>query len=183
MTDLFAAEKGAEISGCGRYRYVLWRRWDKARPRLVYIMLNPSTADADHDDATIRVCCGRAYRLGYGGIRVVNLFAYRATDPAELVKLTPAERIGPENDQALQRNLGGDRDMLVAAWGDDGLLPGWRRPRAREVLELVAHDLGYTVHALGLTKSGQPRHPLRISYQTAPFVWMNRARYLEGVRA
>lgn len=183
--DLFSLEpglieRGAEISPCGRYRYALWRVWDKTKPRLLYIMLNPSTADAERDDATIRVCMDRARRLGYGRIRVANLFNYRATDPAELIRA--ADPVGPEADGALCRAVQG-ADLIIAAWGSHGSLRGYKRPRCEEALSLLAYDLGLALHALRLTREGQPCHPLRIPYDVPPALWMNRALYLATPRA
>lgn len=176
MTDLFI-ERGAELSPCGCYRYLLWRRWDKTRPRLVFIMLNPSTADAEVDDATIRVCIGRAQRLGFGGICVLNLFAWRATDPAALERT--ADPVGPENDRYLERYGPGPGEMAIAAWGDGGLAPDprRRRPRWQEALSIICGDMGHCLHALRLTTAGQPCHPLRIPYDSPAFVWMDRARF------
>ncbi len=186
MTDLFDGnmESGATLSSCGLYRYVLWRRWDKTKPRLIFIMLNPSTADATQDDATIRVCTGRARRMGMGGIRVLNLFAYRATHPTELGKIT--DPIGPENDSHIERNLGmrsfsgrgGDPEPMIAAWGDGGLRQGRYHPRWREVVSLICEDMGGELYHIGLTKAGQPKHPLRISYGVAPQLWAKRGNPL-----
>src|SRR5438128_1288774 len=84
MSDLMM-QRTAEISACGLYRWHLTRTWDDTRPTLVYIMLNPSKADALVDDATIRICIGRAMRMGCGRLVVLNLFAYRATNPLEMM--------------------------------------------------------------------------------------------------
>lgn len=179
MADLFAPEidKGAVLSDCQRYRYVLWRRWDKSRPRLVWIMLNPSTADAEADDATIRVCMGRARRMGYGGIRVINLFGWRATDPKEL---TAAEDPVGEANRYLESHHGTGEDLNIAAWGDGGLLRGRHRERYREALSILCIEYATPLYCLGLTKAGQPKHPLRIAYDIAPHVWINgRADYLK----
>jgi hypothetical protein len=185
VSDLFGVEMegGAEISDCGKYRYVLWRRWDKTKPRLIFIMLNPSIADAYLDDATIRVCMGRARRMDMGGIRVLNLFAYRATYPAELDVV--ADPIGPENDHYIERHLGmrdfdGDgrrSEMMIAAWGDGGLRKGYHRERWREVVSIICGDMGAALYHIGLTKAGQPKHPLRIGYDVKPTLWMNRTLY------
>lgn len=176
MSDLFIT-RGAEISADGRYRYALWRRWDKTRPRLVFIMLNPSTADAEHDDATIRVCMGRARRMGFGGIRVLNLFALRATDPAELDRAD--DPVGPEADGWLEKGLGLQSfgEMTIAAWGDGGLRRGLYRPRWREALGIICGDMGHPLHCLALTRAGQPRHPLRVAYAVEPVPWMDRERF------
>lgn len=99
--DPFALEREvattAGISECGTYRYWLCREWSPGLDSLVWLMLNPSTADATQDDPTIRRCMGFARRWGYGGITVVNLYAYRATNPRDL--LTAADPVGPENDR------------------------------------------------------------------------------------
>lgn len=174
-------ECGAEISACQMYRYVLWRRWDKTKPRLIFIMLNPSTADAQQDDATIRVCMGRARRMDMGGIRVLNLFAYRATRPEALDIVD--DPVGPENDNYIQRYLGmrefsdGRPEPMIAAWGDGGLRKGARGPRWREVVSLICGEMGDALLSLGLTKAGQPKHPLRIGYDVTPHVWMTRDLY------
>lgn len=155
---------GAVLSECGRYRWLLWRVWDSTKPLLVWIMLNPSTADATEDDATIRVCIGRAKYGGYGGIVVVNLFAWRSTYPNEF--LTPyakaADIVGHENDAYIKAAVaevvnGGGK--VVAAWGMHGALVG----RAAEVLAQLD---GVPIWCLGKTKQGEPRHPLRIAYKT-----------------
>jgi hypothetical protein len=174
--ELALIDRGAVLSDCGRYRYVLWRRWDKTKPRLVFIMLNPSTADAETDDATIRVCMGRARLSGYGGIRVINLYGWRATDPTELK--TAADPIGEAN-RYLETHHGAGGDLNIAAWGDGGLLYGRSRERYREALNILCVDYAIRLYCLGLTKAGQPKHPLRISYRTEPVIWIDgRADYL-----
>jgi len=173
-------EKGAVLSDCGQYRYALWRSWDKSKPRLVFIMLNPSTADAETDDATIRVCIGRAKRMGFGGIRVLNLFAYRATDPRELHQID--DPVGPKNWRYLGQLCGcvADGEVTIAAWGNDGQLMGHHRERWREALEIICYDMGTPLFCLGLTQHGQPKHPLRIPYAIEPTLWMDRDRWLKS---
>lgn len=134
------------------YRYALWRRWDE-RPLLAYVMLNPSTADAEADDATIRVCMGRAKLLGHGGIVVMNLFAFRARAPE--VMLAAPDPVGPDNDRYLLKLRAVPR--IIAAWG----ATGGHRHRDVEVRRLFA---GRPLLALRLTKDGHPCHPLRIPY-------------------
>src|SRR5882757_2226662 len=80
VTDLFL-ERDAVISDCGKYRYLLRRTWDHSKPRTLFVMLNPSTADAEIDDATIRSCIRLSKEMGYGSFEVVNIFGLRATDP------------------------------------------------------------------------------------------------------
>ena len=104
----------AVISECGRYRYSLLREWNAGRPRLCIVMLNPSTADANKDDPTIRRCIGFARRDGYGSIVVVNVAAFRATKPKDM--LMAADPVGPENDAALWFGAMQSEAVLVA-WG------------------------------------------------------------------
>ena len=98
MADLFL-ERDAVISGCGMYRYLLRRTWDHNRLRTLYVMLNPSTADAEIDDPTIRSCTRLCRYWGHGSFEVVNLFGWRATNPKELA--TANDPIGPDNDQCI----------------------------------------------------------------------------------
>lgn len=177
MTD-HLMEGGAQLSPCGRYRHFLWRRWDAERPALAFIMLNPSTADADVDDATIRVCIGRAQRMGFGCIHVANLFPMRATDPRALTATRPSGRLGMDADYYLELACSTAR-MIIAAWGALGTISGYRRARCEEALELLVGDRGHTLHALRITKDGHPAHPLRIPYAEQPQAWMTPERWRE----
>lgn len=141
-------QRAAVISPCGRYRYVLGRRWG-AGSHAAFIMLNPSTADAQQDDPTIRRCIGFARAWGYGGLTVVNLYAFRATRPADLWKA--ADPIGPDNDTHLTR-VAEECGVLVAAWGAHA-----KPDRIAQVLALPGMR---GLKALALTTAGQPRHPL-----------------------
>lgn len=140
---------GALMSECGKYRYKLWRWWAPG-PGVTWVMLNPSTADADVDDPTIRRCIGFAKLWGAGRIDVVNLFALRATDPEQLKTVT--DRIGPQNDHVLSTKF--DNEIVVAAWGTKGSWWG----RSGEVLPMLQRN--HTVFYLGLTANGEPAHPL-----------------------
>lgn len=142
----------AQISEDGRYRYMLGRSWG-AGHRARFIMLNPSTADASQDDPTIRRCIGFARRWGLGGITVVNLYAYRATNPRELGDVE--DPVGPENDRWIRWAVAGP-GPVVAAWGVHG-----SPVRAGQVLR-IAGD----VECLGVTKAGAPRHPLYVRGDT-----------------
>ena len=151
-------ENDAVISDCGRYRYLLRRTWDFKKPRALFVMLNPSTADASTDDATIRSCVRLLKALEYGSLEVVNLFAWRATDPNEL--RTVENPIGPMNERvmyaAVQRC-----DVVVFAWGADPFAE--RKSRfTREAVKVWRP----AVYCLGKTKSGQPKHPLYIKAGT-----------------
>lgn len=158
--ELFGVGSGAELSDCGLYRYRLWREWDARLGRVLWVLLNPSTADAERDDPTVKKCCGFARRWGYGGIEIINLFAFRATNPMDL--LGAADPIGPANDQVIGDALLRDFSLVVAAWGRDGSLldrGGSVRPRLR------AHP---RVMCLGETKTSprEPKHPVRLGYNT-----------------
>jgi hypothetical protein len=149
-------ERGATLSPCGRYRYRLWRQWDASKPTVAFVMLNPSTADANQDDPTIRKCIGFAKRWDYGRVEVVNLFAWRATNPKELPKA--AEPIGPDNIAHIV-GVCTDARMVVAAWGSDK----FATRRARDVSRAL-DDLGVKLHALKISGEGKPWHPLYVPY-------------------
>lgn len=160
-------ETSASLSLCGKYRYSLGRRWDRALPMLVFIMLNPSTADARVDDATIRRCVAFAKRDNYGAVLVHNLFALRATKPKALW-LSP-DPIGPDNDLHLSK-LAGWAGTIVCAWGVQ------QHPKFMERARHVVHNLRASpaverLHCLGTTKEGHPRHPLYLSKETEIEEW------------
>ena len=144
----------AQLSPDGLYRYRLTRAWDGglvgARPAVTWVMLNPSTADHQADDPTIRRCVAFAKTWGYGGIEVVNLFALRATDPAELLR--HADPVGLENDEHLRVVASDAGRLIVCAWGAHRAA----KARGAQVLAL----LGATARCLRRTKSGAPEHPL-----------------------
>ena len=149
MTDV---KLSAAVSSCGKFRYSLGRHWG-SEPDLLFVMLNPSTADARVDDPTIRRCVGFAKREGAGGIQVVNLFAFRATKPEDM--RAAVDPVGPENNDFLV-DLFGRHDRAVAAWGS-----GPYHYRAGFVRRLAAvMDCGLL--CLGKTKDGSPRHPLYV---------------------
>lgn len=142
-------EKDAYISEDGQYRYWLSRGWDCDLPTVCFVMLNPSTADAEFDDPTIRRCIGFAKLWGYGRLEVRNLFAYRATDPGQLRRVD--DPVGPYGDVYLAGAAASS--LVVAAWGCHGELFG-RHRAARKLL-------GNTkLYCLGKTKDGHPKHPL-----------------------
>lgn len=153
--------RGALLSECGRYRYRLWRIWDDLAPMMVWVMLNPSTADADADDPTIRKCVGFARQHKHGGIIVANLFAWRATEPREL--LSARDPVGPDNNHHIAWATGAPLlATVVAGWGR---LPSRKfQERANQVEVLIRSRR--TPHTFGVTQDGQPRHPLMLAYAT-----------------
>lgn len=174
------------LSDDGTYRYHLWREWDAHRPRVTYVMLNPSVADGLHDDPTIRRCVGFAKAWGFGGIDVLNLYALRATDPREIGWY--ADPVGPDNDRTIMNHVGlncefaphsidlGADDYIVArgpilvcAWG----ARGHGTPRAAAVLALL-NRRGVFTHSIGeRSESGAPPHPLRLAGKLGPRVFLH----------
>jgi hypothetical protein len=167
-TALFDPGRSATISDCGRYRYDLTRTLGGG-PLVNFVMLNPSTADADLDDPTIRRCLGFARSWGCGRLVVTNLYAYRATDPGELWRLDRATAIGEFNDATLQvwgMTFLGMVGRVVCAWG----VHGARHGRGAEVARML-RDKGARLYHLGLSKGGQPRHPLYLPGDLRPVPW------------
>lgn len=191
MGDQIYVDKGAEVSPCGTYRYRLWREWrnhpkpaqwdmwvdDAGKPvvdgageqlgeprRCVFVMLNPSTADGTQDDPTIRRCVGFARQWGFDRLEVLNLFAYRTTSPKTLLALNhDSDPVGARNLAAFREVLFPRRlvGLVVCAWGahgshlgQDETALGWMGDCAR--------------FSLGLTRDGQPRHPLYLKRDAEP---------------
>lgn len=153
----------ALYSPCETYRYALTRQWGGGG-RLLFVLLNPSTATEAQNDPTVERCQRRAHALGYGAFRVTNIFALRETNPH---KMRAAPRpIGPENDATLLQAVAW-ADTIVAGWGAHGA----HMDRGAQVAALLGQS-GRAVHHLGLTKAGHPRHPLYIAYHQQPQLWL-----------
>lgn len=140
--------KNATFSDCRKYRYALSRSWNRKKKTILFIGLNPSTADEKIDDPTIRRCINYAQNWGYGSLLMVNLFAYRATMPTELKNVK--NPIGKDNDLHIIE-LSKKVDVAVAAWGNEGS----HLNRDKEVKKLIPN-----LKCLKINKSGQPAHPL-----------------------
>lgn len=152
-------DTAAELSICRQYRYALWRRWCDG-PQVLFVMLNPSTADETVDDPTIRRCIAFAKSWGFGSLSVGNLFALRTPSP---LKLKQSESpIGSLNDTWLQE-LQTAASLTISAWGNHGSFMG----RSSVVRARLSQP-----HILGLTKAGEPRHPLYVSATTQPQPWL-----------
>ncbi len=145
-------KKGAILSNDRNHRFILTRTWDEEKPRAVFIGLNPSTADENEDDPTIRRCVGFARRWDCGGLIMVNLFSMRATDP-KIMK--GAEVPNLESNDAWIVKAAIDAGVVVAAWGNHGK----HRNRDKEMVELL-RARGIGAFCFGITKAGQPVHPL-----------------------
>jgi len=148
-------EKGAQFSDDRIYRYALWRTWREG-DHVLFIGLNPSTADETEDDPTIRRCIGFAKEWEFGGIYMLNIFALRATNPKNLMK--SKDPIGEKNNDFLQMYF--DKIGLnVACWGTLGKYLN----RGQQVRDILGDDC---LHCFGLTKNGQPKHPLYLPKKT-----------------
>lgn len=170
----------AVLSEDGRYRYVLRRYWDTLTGvgAPLFVMLNPSTADASTDDATIRRCRGFAEGMGFAGFTVVNLYAFRATSPADLWEAD--DPVGPENDDHLIRELDEKTGPVICAWGSHA-----RPLRVQQFVTLTIHAASrpfradrkvinggaIDLHCLGRTLDGSPRHPLYLRRETPLQPW------------
>ncbi|MEM7722501.1 MAG: DUF1643 domain-containing protein [Pseudomonadota bacterium] len=153
----------AEYSDCETYRYTLTRIWDDTGTRALFIMLNPSTATEVQNDPTVERCERRARTLGFGAFRVLNIFAYRATDPRDM--RAAADPVGPENDAAILGSLDW-ADQIICAWGTHGEHLN-RGPHVEAMLRKADMPL----YHLGLSKAGHPKHPLYIGYAVQPEPW------------
>jgi hypothetical protein len=161
--DLTTGKCNAIISDCQKYRYALIRVWDEFRPRVMFLMLNPSTADAEHDDPTIRRCIGYAKAWGYGGLYVCNLFAFRATNPTDLLKATFP--VGVDNQRWI-RSMSALSDIVVCAWGNSSIVSKLQKrlDPTYKPLEWIQKPLYY----LELSNAGTPKHPLYLSKKLMP---------------
>jgi hypothetical protein len=160
-------EKTATISPCGEYRYLLGRRWSDAAPPLVVGMLNPSKADAEVNDPTVTRLIQRATDLGCGGLVVWNLFAFRATAPADM--RAAADPIGDLNDLYIVDALHTakrERSICMVGWGTHGDFLN-RHLAAKQFGE----EAGVVFNCLGTTFAGQPVHPLYQPYHAALRRW------------
>lgn len=166
MTQLFDSGKGATFSECRLYRYSLWRDWadsDTFPGRCVFIGLNPSTADEQDDDPTIRRCIGFAKAWGFPGMTMLNAYAWRSTDPTGL--LIPDDPVGPGNDAAI-RDTVSRAELVVCCWGNHCL-----RERQEKILDVIYSTgsglrMAKLVQCLGRNASGSPKHPLYLSKAT-----------------
>ena len=165
------SQMGAVISDCGQYRYSLNRSgWMGGTGNVLFVMLNPSTADASEDDPTIRRCIRFARDWGFASLSVGNLYAYRATKPDDLGllgQLAVGERARGNHYGPIYRNVNDNwlrsmalqANQIVVAWGaNEGPVPA----RAARATEILTTHFGPFLKALGLTKAGHPRHPLYV---------------------
>lgn len=180
----------ARISACGRFRYLLERLWSNAGHVLVVIMLNPSTADAATDDPTIRRVSAFAKAEGFAGIRVLNLYAFRASDPEHLwgrlyhalgsttrlgePSAVDRDVVGPDNGPRMFADVIRYGTAVRVAWGAGPPTRGLQAAHQKRVDEVAAflRGVGVAPTAWGLTAQGHPRHPLYLpkAARTVPWV-------------
>ena len=151
----------AVFSKCRTYRYALWRTWKIDSPQVLFIGLNPSTADGKMNDPTTIRCIKYANRWGYGRIVLCNLFAYISTT-AKSIKNCP-DPIGPENDIWIEK-LASQSELVIACWGNMGIY---------KERDQFVHSLIPNLHCLGRTNRGQPRHPLYLPNNLYPILLIN----------
>jgi len=154
---------GAIFSECRTWRSRLWRESIIGRGRVVAVMLNPSTADEATNDPTVERVWRRAQMLGFRRLDVVNIFAFRSTDPKGLY--AAADPVGPDNDAAILDACTG-ADLVLCGWGEHGAYRG-RGAHVRNALT----SAGIALHVLDLNRSGNPKHPLYVGYNAKPFLW------------
>lgn len=154
-TSKLVSGNGATI--VGEFRYRLWRTWDETRPHLLWVLLNPSIANDQLDDPTLKRCKAFSKEWGYGALEIVNLFAFRATHPQDLY--TTPDPIGAMNDFHIA-DAATRATRTIVAWGTSGIY----QQRDQAVLALLHHHASQSLYCLGTTRNGCPRHPLYIPH-------------------
>jgi hypothetical protein len=149
-------DNGADFSDCRKYRYTLWRTWSSDKPKIMFLGLNPSTADEVKNDPTVTRCINYARKWGYGGMYMMNIFAFRTTYPVELKKAK--DPIGKDNDKWILL-ISKKVDLCIGAWGNDGQY----LDRSTKIKELVAN-----LYCLKVNSSGEPAHPLYLKASLKP---------------
>jgi hypothetical protein len=162
-SDATMMQRSAGFDKTGQYRYWLQREWDDQQPAIALIMLNPSRADHQQDDPTLRRCIGLAQQWQYGRLTVVNLFAYCTASP-QVLKTVP-NPVGQDNDVQIVQACE-SAELIVLAWGNWGDLHG----RDRDVLALLV-PYRDRLYCVGRNRTGQPRHPLYVPRQTPLCRW------------
>jgi hypothetical protein len=151
--------KHAILSKDNKYRYQLSRIWNEEKPKVLFIMLNPSIADADIDDPTIRKVITFAKSWGYGGIFVGNLYSFRSTDP-KVLRYTD-NPIGEDNIQHIQYLIG-LTERVIYAWGNHQEEPKW------------LYDLVDNPYCIDVSKKGIPKHPLYLNGKLQPKLFIRK---------
>lgn len=158
------SDSGAVFDEMRRYRYSLWRRWetgcDMSR-MAIWICLNPSIANEESNDPTVKRCINFSKRWEYGGYVMLNAFAFVQTK--RLLMLKEPQPIGFRNDDAIGW-FAGRGGITIAAWGNEG-------SHLARSLQLRGRLQGHLIYHLGVTKQGEPKHPLYLRSDTVPVLW------------
>lgn len=154
---------GAKFSACRRWRYLLWRCWDKSGPVANFLMLNPSTADEFRLDPSCTRARNYAERWGFGAVVITNIFAWRSTDPGALRMVE--NPVGRGNDRAILQAAKAAK-LVVCAWGNHGM----HRERSRRVLALLRRE-DVPLNFLRMNDCGEPAHPLYLPQSLKPTRW------------
>jgi hypothetical protein len=155
-------KQGADFSPCRVWRYSLWRIWEESKPVVSFIGLNPSTADEVKNDPTVKRCINYAHAWGYGGMYMLNIFGYRATDPKDMKAVR--DPVGPEFMDYFLHYVDCSQ-LIVAAWGTHGAY----RNRGNQIIETVTKRA--PLHCLRVTKNGFPNHPLYLGKDLQPILF------------
>jgi hypothetical protein len=163
---LSLSSSGAEFSDCKKYRYKLWRVWDKELPLAYFILMNPSTADEVSNDPTIERQCRRAKQLGFGGVVILNCGAIRETDAKKA--WNDPDPIGPANRDVIAREIKDNPTaVFIAGWG----VPAKKFGADAHILDLFRNSQS-TLYCLGVNADGSPKHPLYVGYDVKPCVYL-----------
>jgi len=152
-------DNGASFSPCRKWRYDLWRIWDPSLQRVAFIGLNPSTADETANDPTVTRCINYAKTWGYGGMHMLNIFGYRATDPKDMKSVEDPVGIG---NTGVVTAIARECELIICAWGTHG---GYRG-RGKSMYHMLRSMKD--IHCLGTTKDGHPKHPLYLKKDLSP---------------
>ncbi len=159
------APSTAVYSDCERYRYALTRVWEPSGSKVLFVMLNPSTATEVQNDPTVERCERRARTLGYGAFCVTNIFAWRDTDPRKM--RAASDPIGSQNDKTIV-DFSEWAHTIICAWGTHG-----EHLKRGKHVEALLRETGHPLYHLGLSKAGHPKHPLYIAYSEQPRLWQS----------
>ena len=161
--------RSAFLSDCKKYRYSLTRTWDENKPIVLFIMLNPSTADGVVDDPTIRRCKVFAEDWGYGGLYVGNLYPFRAKEPTNL--LLAENPLGKLNGDYIKM-MALNSELIICAWGNSGIVKKLQKrfPDYKPLADLNRH-----LHYLELSMDGTPKHPLYLKAELMPIKYETKS--------
>lgn len=169
MSDLFFNEYGAEFSPCRKYRYALWRLWSD-KPKVMFVGLNPSTANETDDDPTIRRVKRFAYSWGYGGVYMLNLFPLVTPNPDELLAFYKYPFKHDKEDALNRKWLERTANMVSVS----RIIFAWGNFKEAEIRGKTIASILPEAHALAINKNGSPRHPLYVPGNVKPVIFKSK---------